>query len=98
MADETTVETQGHEEAAVTVRHRRPVPRLIGLVLIGLLIFLVAVALILWTQRRPLATDIVKRELERRGVVLRPSGPARRAPIPVPTPIVPVGGRSCSSR
>ena len=68
MAEGTTVETQGGEEAAAKVRRRRPVPRLIGLVLIGLLVFLVAVALILWTQRRPLATDIVKRELERRGV------------------------------
>ncbi|WP_156957032.1 intermembrane phospholipid transport protein YdbH family protein [Sphingomonas astaxanthinifaciens] len=43
-------------------------PRLIGLVLVGLLIFLVAVAVVLWTQRRPIASNILERELSRRGV------------------------------
>ncbi|GAA4015514.1 hypothetical protein GCM10022280_12850 [Sphingomonas swuensis] len=43
-------------------------PRLLGLILVGLLLLLVAVALVLWTQRRPLATDILRKELEKRGV------------------------------
>lgn len=67
MTHGTTVETETEGKATVVAR-RRPLPRLIGLFLIGLLIFLVVVALVLWTQRRPIATDILKRELERRGV------------------------------
>lgn len=67
VTSETTVETDGEGTETVTVRRRR-VPRLIGLVLIGLLIFLIVVAVVLWTQRRPLATDIISRELARRGV------------------------------
>jgi hypothetical protein len=68
VASETTVEAKEGEADTVAVQGRRRFPRLIGIVLVGFLIFLVAVALILWTQRRPLATDILSRELTKRGV------------------------------
>ena len=59
----------GDEEAAtVEVRRRFRLPRLLGLAIIGLLLALIVIALVLWTQRRPLATNILERELERRGV------------------------------
>jgi translocation and assembly module TamB len=69
VADSRTVDSAGQQTETVVVRRRRRrMPRLIGLVLIGLLVALVLVALLLWTQRRPLATNILARELERRGV------------------------------
>jgi hypothetical protein len=56
------------EAEAVARRRRRTVPRILGFALIGLLIVLVVAAIALWTQRRPIATNILKRELDRRGV------------------------------
>jgi hypothetical protein len=52
------------EEAVVTVR-RRPVKRLTALALLGLLLLAL---LIVWTQRRPIASDYIERELARRNV------------------------------
>jgi translocation and assembly module TamB len=47
------------------VRRRRPVKRLVALVL---LVLVLLALLILWTQRRPIATDYIEKELARRGV------------------------------
>jgi len=60
--------SNGDEGATVVVRRRRRVARLIGFALVGLLLLLIVVAIVLWTQRRPLATNIVARELQKRGV------------------------------
>jgi len=68
VTSEETVETGEQESATVVVRRRRRVTRVFGLFLVGLLLFLVVVALTLWTQRRPIANDILSRELGRRGV------------------------------
>ena len=58
------------EDAAnetVVVTERRW-PRLLGLILSGLLIVLVVAIAVVWTQRRPIASDILAREFARRGV------------------------------
>lgn len=68
MADETTASSDDREAVAVASRRRRRLPRLLGFVLVGLLIMLVVAALVLWSQRRPIATNILQRELEKRGV------------------------------
>nr|WP_314445241.1 YdbH domain-containing protein [uncultured Sphingomonas sp.] len=68
MADETTASSDEEQAVVVASRPRRRVPRLLGYALIGLLILLVVIAMVLWTQRRPIATNILSRELERRGV------------------------------
>jgi hypothetical protein len=68
VADEEKASADGQGEDTLVVRQGRGMPRLLGLVLIGLLVFLVVVALVLWTQRRPLAADILSRELAKRGV------------------------------
>ena len=68
MTDETSAEPEGEGSTTPVVRRRRRVPRLLGWGLIGLSVLLVAAALVLWIQRRPLATDILSRELARRGV------------------------------
>lgn len=67
MADETTVSSD-EEERVIVARRRRRLPRLLGYALVALLILLVVVALVLWTQRRPIATNILSRELQKRGV------------------------------
>jgi hypothetical protein len=53
------------EEASVEVRRRRPVKRLIALVLLGMILLALLIA---WTQRRPIAADFIDRELARRNV------------------------------
>ena len=52
----------------VVVSGRRRWPRLLGWVLLGLVVLLLAALLVVWTQRRPIANDILARELEKRGV------------------------------
>ena len=52
------------EEVRVEVR-RRPVKRLTALALLGLIL---GALLIAWTQRRPIASDYIERELARRNV------------------------------
>ena len=52
------------EEAGVKVR-RRPVKRLTALALLGLMLLAL---LVVWSQRRPIASDYIERELARRNV------------------------------
>ncbi|WP_300974408.1 YdbH domain-containing protein [Sphingomonas sp. LHG3406-1] len=68
MTEEPTAHGDDGGAAPVAGRRRRRMPRLIGLVLIALLVFVSIAAVVLWTQRRPIATNILDRELERRGV------------------------------
>ena len=58
------VEKRVDEEAPVEVR-RRPVKRLTALALLGLVLLALLIA---WTQRRPIASDFIERELARRNV------------------------------
>lgn len=67
MTEETTASQTGGETVAV-VRRRRRVARLFGYAVIALLVILVVVAIVLWSQRRPIASNILERELSRRGV------------------------------
>src|SRR5689334_21754961 len=64
MSDRRSDQDQGE---TIIVR-RRPWARAIGMASLGLLLlFAVAIALV-WVQRRPIATEYLKREFERRGV------------------------------
>ena len=54
-------------EGTVVARRRRW-PRLLGFVLLAFLGFLLVALAVVWTQRRPIASDILSRELEKRGV------------------------------
>ena len=53
------------DEEVVETPRRRPVKRLIALVLLGLVLLALLVA---WIQRRPIASDFIDRELARRDV------------------------------
>jgi hypothetical protein len=53
------------EGASVEVRRRRPVKRLTALALLAVILLALLVA---WTQRRPIASDFIERELARRNV------------------------------
>ncbi|MFC7537426.1 YdbH domain-containing protein [Sphingomonas sp. GCM10030256] len=55
-------------EGQLGVSRRRRWPRLFGWALLALLGLLAAALLLVWTQRRPIAGDILARELEKRGV------------------------------
>ncbi|WP_344710306.1 intermembrane phospholipid transport protein YdbH family protein [Sphingomonas humi] len=44
------------------------IPRFLGFLLVGLLVLLVVAAIVLWSQRRPIANNILSRELAKRGV------------------------------
>lgn len=55
-----------NEESVVTVR-RRPVKRMTALALLVLVLLLLAL-LFAWTQRRPIASDFIRRELAERNV------------------------------
>jgi hypothetical protein len=68
VTNEATASSDEEEADALAGRRRRTVPRLIGFALIGLLVLLVVAAIVLWSQRRPIASNILNRELERRGV------------------------------
>ena len=50
------------------VVRRRPWARAIGFASLGILILLAVAIAIVWIQRRPIATEYLKREFERRGV------------------------------
>jgi len=52
----------------VVVVQRRHWPRLLGIALLGLLALLLVAVGVVWTQRRPIASDILRREMTRRGV------------------------------
>jgi len=58
---------QERPEAVVVVRRRRW-PRLLGFALLGFLALLLVAVGVVWTQRRPIASDILRREMSRRGV------------------------------
>jgi hypothetical protein len=62
--DQLTGEQAPHQEVVV----RRRWPRALGWALLGFLGLLIVALGVLWTQRRPLANDILAREMERRGV------------------------------
>ncbi|WP_205481531.1 intermembrane phospholipid transport protein YdbH family protein [Sphingomonas arenae] len=64
--DEHSVEQA--PEGSVVARRRRRWPRVLKWSLVGLGLLLVAALLVLWTQRRPIANDILAREMEKRGV------------------------------
>ncbi|WP_162789131.1 MULTISPECIES: intermembrane phospholipid transport protein YdbH family protein [Sphingomonas] len=74
MTVEPSVNPERPEEAGsaesplVAARRRRRWPRLLGYLLLGLLALLVVAIAVVWTQRRPLASDILARELAKRGV------------------------------
>jgi hypothetical protein len=68
VAEETTARSDVEEAEDVARRRRSTVPRLLGIALVALLAVLVIAAIVLWTQRRPIASNILERELERRGV------------------------------
>ncbi len=53
---------------AIVVAHRRRWPRWLGLGLLGLLGLLVVALAVVWTQRRPIANDVLAREMAKRGV------------------------------
>ena len=52
----------------MTVIRRRPFGRIAGIIALGFLLLLVVVIALVWIQRRPIATEFLKREFERRGV------------------------------
>jgi len=54
--------------SSVVILRRRRWPRLLGYLLLGLLALLLIAVAGVWIQRRPLAADILSRELDRRGV------------------------------
>ena len=62
--DQLTGEQAPHQE----VVFRRRWPRALGWGLLGFLGLLLVALLVVWTQRRPLANDVLAREMERRGV------------------------------
>src|SRR5919112_5624471 len=64
MTDRRSDQDQGQ---TIVVR-RRPWARAVGLVSLGILILLAAAVALVWIQRRPIATEYLKREFERRGV------------------------------
>jgi hypothetical protein len=64
--DEHSVEQA--PEDRVVVRRRARWSRVLGWGVLALLLVVAAAAVILWTQRRPIANDIIARELEKRGV------------------------------
>ena len=58
----------GPEPGAALVEHHRRWPRLLGYVLLGFLALLIVAFGVVWTQRRPIASDILAREMRSRGV------------------------------
>ncbi|GAA4721795.1 YdbH domain-containing protein [Sphingomonas lutea] len=54
-------------EETIIVR-RRPWARAIGMISLGILVLLAIAIALVWVQRRPIATEYLKREFERRGV------------------------------
>jgi len=64
--EEAAVEHPRPEEAAAA--HRRGWPRLLGYLLLGLLALLLVAVAFVWIQRRQVASDILAREMRKRGV------------------------------
>ena len=64
--DERSVEQA--PEDMIVARRRRRWPRVLKWSLVGLAALVLAAVLVLWTQRRPIANDILAREMEKRGV------------------------------
>lgn len=65
--DEHSVE-QAPEEIVVVRRRRRRWLSFLRWAFVGLVLLVLAALLVLWTQRRPIANDILAREMEKRGV------------------------------
>ena len=61
-------ERSGEQARDEVVVRRRRWPRALGWGLIGFIGVLIVALAVLWTQRRPIANDILAREMERRGV------------------------------
>ena len=55
-------------ESHVVAQRRRRWPRLLGYLLLALLALLAVAVAVVWLQRRPIASDILARELRQRGV------------------------------
>ena len=58
----------GQSEETVYVRRRPSWGRIASYAALGLIILLIAGIAIVWIERRPIATEFLKREFERRGV------------------------------
>ncbi len=67
MAD--APEESGDEEGDVkVVHHRHRLRKILIWVAVGVLILILAVIAIVWIERRPIARDVIKRQLESKGV------------------------------
>lgn len=69
MADRASeVEAEASEDSGVAVIRRHPARRVFAWIALGLLAIVLLAALLLWMERRPIASGYLQREFERRGV------------------------------